>query len=78
MVDVENRGIVAMSEVHPAPSSNWIAPRVSGLNPENSSSVNNPAKRTLASIASAFERFGSSKMPAISRSRCSMTLKTSR
>jgi hypothetical protein len=45
---------------------------------ENSFSVSNPSERIRASIVSAFERLGSLKIFAISRSRCSMILKTSR
>jgi len=56
MVDVENRVGVATSEVHPAPSSNSVALRVSGLKLENSSSVSNPTERIRASNVSAFER----------------------
>lgn len=78
MVDVENRESVATSEVQPAPSSNLMALRVSGLKPENSSSVSNPNERIRASNVSAFERFVSLKMLAISRSRCSTILKISR
>jgi hypothetical protein len=62
MVEVENREIVATSEVHSAPSSDLMALRVSGLKLENSSSVSNPTERIRASIVSALERFGSLKM----------------
>jgi transposase-like protein len=68
----------ALGKCHPPPSSNSMALRVSGLKPENSSWVSNPSERIRASIVSAFERFGSLKMLAISRSRSSMILKISR